>query len=232
VRVSASNFADSHGSLELKVGLASGSVGCVLLGACRRFYCIYGTTVNLAARMSQHSAPDLIALPAGMPSDAACGQVGGGGAGLAGLGKSLLNLVQQDARGRGWGAGVQLSVALRKDAVMLKGLGLTEVCDVAVTLSLPSAAECRDVTPASHTHVTPASQRGGTSCGSPAQSGTRRDCRSSTRLHLLMSARSQSLGLSAGRGEREKQCLGYVCVCAYVCVCVSVCVCVCECVCV
>ena len=26
-------LADSHGSLELKVGLASGSVGCVLLGA-------------------------------------------------------------------------------------------------------------------------------------------------------------------------------------------------------
>ena len=125
-------LADSHGSLELKVGLASGSVGCVLLGACRRFYCIYGTTVNLAARMSQHSAPDLIALPAGTPSNVACGGVEGGGAGRGCVGKSLLNLVRQSERGRAWEAGLQFSVALRKDAVMLKGLGLTEVCDVAV----------------------------------------------------------------------------------------------------
>ena len=37
-------------------GLAAGPAAGILLGACRRFYCVYGNTVNLAARMCQTGA--------------------------------------------------------------------------------------------------------------------------------------------------------------------------------
>ena len=41
------------GGLVLSVGIHSGPVACVILGKCRRFYCLYGSTVNQAARMCQ-----------------------------------------------------------------------------------------------------------------------------------------------------------------------------------
>jgi hypothetical protein len=40
----------------LGAGLAAGPAAGILLGACRRFYCVYGNTVNLAARMCQTGA--------------------------------------------------------------------------------------------------------------------------------------------------------------------------------
>ena len=45
--------------LELRVGVSSGPVAGIVLGACRRFYCVYGPTVNRAARMCQVAAPHM-----------------------------------------------------------------------------------------------------------------------------------------------------------------------------
>jgi class 3 adenylate cyclase len=39
----------------MKVGLSIGPVAGIVLGSCRRFYCIYGDTVNVAARMCKFS---------------------------------------------------------------------------------------------------------------------------------------------------------------------------------
>ena len=39
----------------MKVGISSGCASGVVLGACRRFYCVYGDTVNTAARMCKFS---------------------------------------------------------------------------------------------------------------------------------------------------------------------------------
>ena len=50
--------------LTLHVGIANGPVGCVLLGRCRRFYCIYGNPVNLAARLSQNAVENCVAISA------------------------------------------------------------------------------------------------------------------------------------------------------------------------
>ena len=42
-------------NVRMKVGLSSGPAAGVVLGRCRRFYCIYGDTVNTAARMCKFS---------------------------------------------------------------------------------------------------------------------------------------------------------------------------------
>ena len=39
----------------MKVGLSIGPVAGIVLGSCRRFYCVYGDTVNVAARMCKFS---------------------------------------------------------------------------------------------------------------------------------------------------------------------------------
>merc|ERR1719199_1551507 len=47
--------------LSLRVGISAGSVAGIVLGVCRRFYCVYGPTVNRAARMCHQSPPNKIA---------------------------------------------------------------------------------------------------------------------------------------------------------------------------
>ena len=48
--------------LEMKVGINAGPVACVVLGTCRRFYCVYGNTVNTAARMCSNATPGAVCL--------------------------------------------------------------------------------------------------------------------------------------------------------------------------
>ena len=42
-----------RGRLKVKVGISSGPVACVVLGLIKRFYCLYGTTVNFSARLAR-----------------------------------------------------------------------------------------------------------------------------------------------------------------------------------
>ena len=80
--------------LEMKVGINAGPVACVVLGTCRRFYCVYGNTVNTAARMCSYAAPGAVCLSPDFvklvshdlrdeASDAGAGGGGGGRGGAA-----------------------------------------------------------------------------------------------------------------------------------------------------
>ena len=44
----------------LQVGISSGPAAGIVLGSCRRFWCVYGDTVNTAARMCKFSVPGKI----------------------------------------------------------------------------------------------------------------------------------------------------------------------------
>ncbi len=53
----AAGFAGADGApLRLRVGISSGPVAGAVIGQHRRFYCLYGDTVNTAARMCSHAA--------------------------------------------------------------------------------------------------------------------------------------------------------------------------------
>jgi class 3 adenylate cyclase len=54
----------------MKVGLSIGPVAGIVLGSCRRFYCIYGDTVNAAARMCKFSNLGTIRVTQGVGADA------------------------------------------------------------------------------------------------------------------------------------------------------------------
>jgi hypothetical protein len=69
--------------LEMKVGINAGPVACVVLGTCRRFYCVYGNTVNTAARMCSYASPGAVCLSPDfaklVSQEASGGGEGGGG---------------------------------------------------------------------------------------------------------------------------------------------------------
>jgi class 3 adenylate cyclase len=52
--------------ISVHMGLCSGPVAGIVLGKCRRFYCVYGDTVNVAARMCQLACPGQMMAPAGL----------------------------------------------------------------------------------------------------------------------------------------------------------------------
>jgi class 3 adenylate cyclase len=54
----------------MKVGLSIGPVAGIVLGSCRRFYCIYGDTVNTAARMCKFSNLGTIRVTQGIGANA------------------------------------------------------------------------------------------------------------------------------------------------------------------
>jgi class 3 adenylate cyclase len=61
---------DSAQNSAMKVGLSIGPVAGIVLGSCRRFYCIYGDTVNTAARMCKFSNLGTIRVTQGIGANA------------------------------------------------------------------------------------------------------------------------------------------------------------------
>ena len=49
---------------QIKVGVSSGPAAGVVLGRCRRFYCVYGDTINTAARMCAAARPRTVRVTA------------------------------------------------------------------------------------------------------------------------------------------------------------------------
>jgi class 3 adenylate cyclase len=54
----------TYDEMQIKVGISSGPAAGVVLGRCRRFYCVYGDTINTAARMSASSCPGAVRVTA------------------------------------------------------------------------------------------------------------------------------------------------------------------------
>jgi len=69
------NIKNAEIEAEMKVGINCGSVEGAVLGKCRRFYCVYGDTINTAARMAANARPGCITLSAELFERAAAGKV-------------------------------------------------------------------------------------------------------------------------------------------------------------
>jgi len=81
--------------VKVRVGLSHGPVAAIVLGICRRYYGIYGNTVNMGARMAQHAEHGTVCVD----SDLAAVIRASGDSGLQSL--ALVSLGQVQVKGKG-----------------------------------------------------------------------------------------------------------------------------------